>query len=288
MRTKGKRKTAGRLRVSVQLFFFVLIALISVNHTLIGAGKTGIPFLSSASLHSLCPFGGVVSVYEYFDTGRMVRQVHESAFVLMWIGFAMALIFGPVFCGWVCPMGTVQELLGKLGRRIFRKRYNNFIPHKVDTYLRYLRYIVLGWVIYMTAASATLVFAAFDPYYALFHFWSGEVAISGIVITALVLVLSLFVERPFCKYACPYGALVGVFNLFRIFKIRRDPDTCIDCKACDKSCPMNIRVSTSRVVRNHQCISCLKCTSEQHCPVDNTVNMSTGKIRTVPVKEANS
>ncbi|MBN1685373.1 MAG: 4Fe-4S binding protein, partial [Spirochaetales bacterium] len=105
MSRSGKRKTAGRIRTAVQVFFFIFIALISVNHTLEKAGREGIPLLSSASLHSLCPFGGVVSIYEYLDTGRMVRQVHESAFVLMWIGFALALILGPVFCGWVCPLG---------------------------------------------------------------------------------------------------------------------------------------------------------------------------------------
>ncbi len=283
MHTKVKKKTAGRLRVFVQVFFFILIALISVNHALIGAGKTGIPILSSASLHALCPFGGVVSIYEYIDTGGMVRQVHESAFVLMWIGLTLALLLGPVFCGWVCPMGTIQEFVGKLGRRIF-KRYNRFIPQKVDRYLRYLRYVVLAWVIYMTASSATLVFAAYDPYFALFNLWSSEVSISGIIILAVVLVLSLFVERPFCKYACPYGAVLGIFNLVRIFKIKRNADTCINCKACDKACPMNIEVSTSGTVRDHQCISCLKCTSEQQCPVQNTVNMAVGKIETIAVK----
>ena len=52
-----------------------------------------------------------------------------------------------------------------------------------------------------------------------------------------------FVERPFCKYACPYGAVLGVFNLFRIFGIKRRKSSCISCKACDKACPMNIDVS---------------------------------------------
>ncbi len=284
MATGGIKKTSGRLRIIVQVFFFILIALISINHTLIRSGRSGIPLLSSASIHSLCPFGGVVSIYQYLDTGTAVRQVHQSAFVLMWIGFALALVLGPVFCGWVCPMGTIQEFVGKLGKRIFKK-YNRFIPYKVDRVLRYLRYLVLAWVVYMTAASATLIFANYDPYFTLFHLWSGEVAISGIIILTLVLLASLFVERPFCKYACPYGALIGVFNLFRIFKIKRNSDTCIECKACDQACPMNIPVSTSRVVRDHQCISCMKCTSGERCPVENTVEMMTGKFTVMEAKK---
>lgn len=280
---KKPKSATGRLRLAVQIGFFILIALISINHTLVESGQ-GVSFFSSASLHSLCPFGGVVSVYQYVDSGTMVKKTHESSFVLMWIGFVLAILLGPVFCGWVCPMGSIQEWFGKIGKRLFKGRYNSFIPKKVDVYLRYLRYVLLVWIVYMTAKSATLVFSDFDPYYALFHLWSGEVAISGIVILIAVLGLSLFVERPFCKYACPYGALLGVFNLFRVFKIKRNPATCIDCKACDRACPMNIVVSKSGVVRDHQCISCLKCTSEAACPVASTVEMIAGKIETIKVE----
>jgi polyferredoxin len=177
-------------------------------------------------------------------------------------------------------MGSIQEWFGKIGRKLFGRRFNRFIPYRFDKYLRYLRYLVLAWVVYMTAASATLIFADWDPYFTLFNFWSGEVAVTGFISLGAVLVLSLFVERPFCKYACPYGALLGVFNLFRVFKIKRNPQTCIDCKACDKACPMNIPVSQSGTVRNHQCISCMKCTSEQQCPVENTVELMAGKFAT--------
>ena len=207
-----------------------------------------------------------------------MQKIHESAWVLMWITFALTLVMGPVFCGWVCPFGSVQEWIGKIGKKIFKKRYNLFIPYGPDKWLRYLRYVVLVWVLYMTAISGQLIFADYDPYYALFHFWSGEVALSGIVILFIVIAATLFVERPFCKYACPYGAVLGIFNLFRIFGIKRNSESCIDCGACDRACPMNIEVATSGTVRNHQCITCMQCTSEQVCPVDDTVELMTGKM----------
>ncbi|ORC36240.1 ferredoxin [Marispirochaeta aestuarii] len=271
-----KRKGISLRRV-VQIFFLLLITLIAVNHTLEERGIE-IPLVGSASLHAVCPFGGVVSIYQYAAAGTFTKKIHESSFILMIIVFALALAFGPVFCGWICPLGTVQEFISRIGRRLFGKRHNNFIPRAADRYLRYLRYLVLGWVIYATAVSGVLVFADYDPYYALFNFWTGEVAVSAFVILALVLLAALFVERPFCKYACPYGAVLGLFNIVRVFGIKRNTDTCINCRACDRACPMNIQVSTAGRVRDHQCISCLECSSETACPVPATVELAAGNI----------
>jgi polyferredoxin len=273
-----KAKKAGRLRTYVQLFFFLLIALIVVNHSLHESGVE-IPILSSASIHAVCPFGGVVSIYEYFVNDRFTKKIHESSWILMWITLSLSLVFGGVFCGWVCPFGTFQEWVGKLGKKIFRKKFNHFIPYSIDKWLRYLRYVVLALVLYMTAVSGKLFFEEYDPYYALFRFWTGEVAISALIVLGLVIVLNLFVERPFCKYACPYGAVLGVFNLFRIFSIKRNSASCIDCDLCNKNCPMNIPVATSQTIHNHQCTTCMQCTSEQFCPVKNTVELMTGKIK---------
>lgn len=215
----------------------------------------------------------MVSIYQLITDGTFIQKIHESALVLMALVFVLAILFGPVFCGWFCPFGSFQEWLGKLGRKAFGKRFNHMVPPKSDRVLRYLRYGVLGMVVYMTAKTGLLVFQNVDPYYALFNFFSGEVAIPALIALVAVVVLSLVVERPFCKYACPYGALIGLTNLFRVFGIRRRPSSCIGCKACDRACPMNIPVSESGTVRNPQCISCMKCTSESACPIPDTVTL---------------
>ncbi len=269
-----KRSKTRMVRQSVQLLFFTIVLLVVLGHTLEENGII-IPFLEGASLHAICPFGGVVTLYQYITTGSFVQKIHESSFYLMFIVFITAIVAGPIFCGWVCPFGTFQEWIGKIGKKIFKKRYNNIVPEKLDKILRYLRYVVLIWVVIITATSAKLIFAEYDPYYALFNFYTGEVAIGAFISLALVVILSLFIERPFCKYACPYGALLGLTNFFRIFSIRRNDSTCISCRACDKACPMNIEVSNKNKVTDHQCISCLECTSEVACPIDATVELST-------------
>lgn len=262
------------IRNYVQLLFFSLIALISVNHTLNEKGIS-LPFIPNASLHAVCPFGGVVTLYEYFATGSFIKKVHESSFILMIIIFISAIALGSVFCGWICPFGSFQEFLSKIGKKLFKNKYNHIVPEKLDKYLRNLRYLVLAAVIYVTAKSGKIVFSEVDPYHALFNFWSSEVAIGSIIILLVTIALSLIIERPWCKYACPYGALLGITNLFKIFKIRRNTSTCINCKACSKSCPMNINVHKNTIVSSTQCISCMKCTAEVSCPIPNTVILGT-------------
>lgn len=272
------RRRSIWIRKVVQGFFFVLIALIAINHTLAESGK-GLPILSSASLHALCPFGGIETLYTFVTGGILIKKIHTSSLVLMGIGVLSALLFGPVFCGWVCPLGTVQEWISALGRKVFRRRFNHFVPPQVDRVLRYARYGVLAWVVYVTATSGTLLFEAYDPYFALFNFWSGEVAPTALIILGLTLLLALFVERPWCKYACPYGAFQGLFNLFRIFSIKRSASTCRACAVCSTNCPMNIPVDRLTVVRDHQCITCLECTSEAICPVAKTVIFTSGGVK---------
>ncbi len=269
---KTKRKIWLRPIVQLSVFALVLLIVLSKQYGII-------PFLQGASLHAICPFGGVETLYQYITTGTFIQKIHASSLILMYAVLAISLLFGPAFCGWLCPFGTFQEMIGKLGKKLFGKKYNRFIPQKLDRVLRYLRYVVLALVIYNTAATAKLLFQNVDPYYALFNFFTGEVAITAYIVLGITMLASLFIERPFCKYACPYGALLGVFNLFRIFKVKRNADTCIGCKACDNTCPMNIEVSSSKTVLDHQCISCLKCTSEAACPVKDTVNMQIGGFK---------
>lgn len=280
----AKRKRIW-LRHAIQIFFFALIALTIVNYALAETGVS-LPLLADASTHALCPFGGLTSLYQLATTGTLVRKIHESAVVLLVLVSLLALAFGPVFCGWICPLGSFQEWLGSIGRKLFKRKYNSFIPAGIDKYLRYLRYAVLIWAVYMIAISGDIaVFQNVDPYFALFNFWSSEVAIGGLIVLGVTILASLFVERPWCKYACPLGAVLGLTNLFSIFKIKRGASTCISCKACDNVCPMNIKVSETETVHNHQCISCLKCTSEETCPVKNTSYVATGWSAPQVVKE---
>jgi polyferredoxin len=273
---KIKKTKPNIIRTIIQISIFILVFIISISKWLAEQGIK-IPFIQEASLHAICPFGGVATIYEFAASGSFIQKIHSSSFILMLLGIIVAILFGTIFCGYICPFGTFQEWIGKIGKKLIPKRYNHFVPKKLDYLLRNLRYIVLLIVIYQSALTAKLVFQSVDPYYALFSFFTNDVALSAYVILGIFIVTSLFVERPWCKYFCPYGAFLGLFNFIRIFKIRRNSNTCVNCKQCDKACPMNIEVSVSNTVNSPQCISCHTCTSEMACPVENTVVISTKK-----------
>lgn len=273
----ANKKKSTVIRSFIQVFVFALVFLISISKWMAEKGVK-IPLLPSASLHAICPFGGVATIYEFFTTGTFIQKIHNASFILMILGVIAAILFGTLFCGYICPFGSFQEWIGKLGKKLFPNRYNRMVPQKLDRILRYLRYGVLAMVLYNTAVTAKLVFQSVDPYYALFNFFTDEVAVSAYVMLGVIVVLSLFIERPWCKYLCPYGAFLSLFNPIRIFKIRRSKNSCVGCKKCDRVCPMNIEVSGKEVIGDLGCISCYKCTSEAACPIQDTVTISFGKV----------
>jgi polyferredoxin len=271
-----KKNKTRQVRLAVQIGVFALVFAISISKWLSERG-IAVPFLPDASLHAVCPFGGVATIYQFISTGGFIQKIHSSAFILMLLGLLAAVLFGAIFCGYLCPFGSFQEWIGKLGKKLFPRKFNRVVPAALDRVLRYLRYVVLVLVLYQTAATAKLVFESIDPYYALFNFFSNQVAISAYIMLGCVAALSLMIERLWCKYFCPYGALLGLFNKVRLFKIRRNPNSCIGCQKCNQVCPMNVAVSSQEVINSHQCIACYKCTSDDSCPIPNTATISVKK-----------
>lgn len=263
---KAKKSKLPLFRNIVQLSVFVFLFTGSV--------------LGVYEAHKVCPFGGVETAYTLVTTGEYVQKVHPSSMVLLILGLAVTLLFGAVFCGFICPLGTLQEFIGKIGKKAFPKFHNKNIPDKLDKTLRFFRYVILGVIIYLTTAVGKLVFQGYDPFYAVMNVFSDEVSAAAFVILGIILILSLFIERPFCKYACPFGAVLGIVSLLSVFKIQRNKKTCINCGLCDKNCPMNIEISSMKTVKNHQCIGCFTCTSGVSCPVSNTVYLATKPVFT--------
>lgn len=188
-------------------------------------------------------FGGVLCP---ITTVQNVLFKYETAYLLMFlIPVIISFIFGRIYCGYVCPFGGVQELL-------YMKKYGKKVPYKTDKLLRYVKYIVLAIVV-IAALSAGRVFSGSTPFKSLFTF---EFAIIGILITTVFAILSIFIYRPFCKYLCPYGALMAFASRFSIFKVKKN-DSCVNCNLCLKKCPMGAMETPGEV--SDECIMCGEC-----------------------------
>ena len=249
------------IRIIVQILFFVfLFILVAINFLIENKFLNGTPL---KDLHGICPFGGVASLGRLLFEGEFIAKTSLTNIFSLLAVIITTLLLGPVFCGWLCPLGSIQEWVDKLGQHLFKKRYNNLIPPRLDRWLSLLRYLVLALIIYFTTKSLSLVFSRVDPFYALFHFWIGQAFPVAIIVLAFVLLLSLIEERPWCRWFCPLGALNGLLGMLAPFTIKRQIKICNSCKLCSKSCPFNIRLDNIHNLASTRCIRCLRCTNLQ-------------------------
>jgi polyferredoxin len=140
--------------------------------------------------------------------------------------------------------------------------------------------VVLGLILYQTIVAVKLWFADFDPYRTLFGLnWLFEfnpvVEGTAYVITVLVLILSLFVERAWCRYACPLGGAISLIGKFSLFRIRRTESACKGCSLCERPCPVKLPVATATVISSN-CIGCLACVDT--CPRHDALNLKLAPV----------
>ncbi len=272
------KKKGKYVRYATLAFFFLLIVAVGIRHFIYGGGLEGAP-----SIDAVCPFGGVESAYTYLVFGNFVPRVMLSSFIILGALVLVTSLFRKGFCGYICPFGAVQEFLGWLRRKLRIKELR--INRRIDWPLRYLKYAILIAVIIATAYTGTLVFREYDPYITFFHFGKGilwdveaeELASHGIAFGILLGVLggAFLIERFWCKYLCPLGAIMTPLAAISPTAIHRDKKTCTDCKICDKVCPTNVIVSTPEKVTSPECISCMECVDS--CPANSLGIMLGGK-----------
>lgn len=256
------------LRRLTQFGFLAFIVYAAVVHNL--ATEDG----ATASIDALCPFGGIETLWRWITSGgQFVSKTHLSNLVLV-LGLGLGVLAaGGAFCGWVCPFGTVQDVLAWVRARLRLPEVR--VPARLDQVLRYGRFVVLALVLYQTISTVKLWFADFDPYRTLFGLgWLFEFNLAeqwpAYAITGAVLLGSLLVERAWCRYLCPLGGLISVLGNFSLLRIRRNGATCKTCAVCERPCPVKLNVATAATVSSN-CIGCLACV--QACPRHNTLEV---------------
>ena len=206
-----------------------------------------------------------------------------AAITLVGSALLLSLLVRRSFCSWVCPVGTVSEWLWKLGF----SRTGRFIspPEAADRYLRLLKYLLLLllMVVAFTWSEENIRWylggqgrAAGDV--ALFSFFRHPSW--GFLIVVLLIALSVRLRNPFCRYLCPYGAMLAVVALASPVAVQRHKGRCVSCGVCSTVCPSRIDVAKADRVNSAECVGCCRCVS--HCRVHSALSMKGFGRITVP------
>lgn len=273
--TKAQRRKQLMARVKqsrhlVQLLFAAIILIWAVRHTF--------EEKSAASTDALCPFGAVETLITYATTGHFISKIHASNMVLGLAVLISVILVGNAFCGWVCPFGSLQDGVHWVKTKLHLPTVT--IPAKTDRIMRWGRFVVLGVILYFSATTAKLWFYDYDPYVTAFSLrWLFEFNLEkmwpALLITVLVLGASLLVERFWCRYLCPAGAVFAALGHLSLFRIRRTP-ACTECTLCDKACPVGLDVMGSQKAVSTDCIGCLDCVVT--CPVNEALDLKAGPV----------
>jgi polyferredoxin len=267
----------------------LLVAAVAISRTVgtsgagaggLGSGGAG----ATTSPESICPFGGIETIWIFITSGGYVPHVHAANVVLAVAVLLLAFMARGAFCGWICPLGFLQDLAAGLsafvqrrvpavhrGVRAIRRRAAPLAF--LDRPLRLLKYAVLVWAVWGAAAFGVMVFRDVDPWIALLEIGRASAGF-GFVILVLTLVGALFVDRPWCRYACPLGAANGLVARFSPVRIERLEAACVDCGVCTRACPMGLPVATATRITAADCNACLECV--EACPRTGALELRVG------------
>jgi polyferredoxin len=215
-----------------------------------------------------------------------------GGFMNIWPGILISIFFlsaiaGNFYCGWICPFGSIQEWLGKLGSLFMKQKLH--MPRKFQQVLQFSRYLVYAFLSLSAAmgiAGALSQSSSFNSNYYFLSLSNADnilqlsqlVSIPAMVFMTIYLVTALFFDRPFCNYLCPDAVKYSLLSFMRVFTIRRNSNHCVGCNKCSHACPMQIDVAHAHNLRNANCIHCMQCVAS--CPIKNTLSYGFCKRQT--------
>lgn len=213
-----------------------------------------------------CPIGSLQAV--------LTNRNYQFSFYVIGFLILVGVCLGRFVCGWLCPFGLVQDIVYQIP---FVKKYKNIYGHKI---LKYLKYVILILFVIILPLFVVNIIGQGSPWFCKYICPSGTL-MAGIPLVAmntplqqaigflyywkvsiliLLILLSIVVYRPFCKYLCPLGAIYGMFHSVAFYRYDVDVEKCVQCGKCQKSCNMDISVwqnpNSPECIRCGDCIKC--------------------------------
>ena len=273
-------------RKIIQYLFLATVVLIGIQFTLfVNQLESGmVPTVTRPpGIEAFLPISSLISLKYWLVTG-IVNPVHPAGLIIFLMALITAVLLKRGFCSWVCPFGLLTEHLNRLHKLIFRRKVK--VTAWLDYPLRSLKYLLLAfflWAIVLSMNAAALDYFIYSPYnmvadIKMLYFFSHITAFAFWVLAVLV-VLSILIRNFWCRYLCPYGALLGILSFLSVFKVHRNETTCTNCQKCTRSCPVDIKVHKTSSVLSDECHACLQCVAV--CPEKDTLYISAARQKGV-------
>jgi len=264
------------LRMLVQIVFLGLSLLIGWRFQLFlqavqhGSDTAHRP----AAIEAFLPISGLFGTAAWLKGGG-INPVHPAAVVVFVTIIAVSLLLRRAFCSWICPVGTVSEWLWKLG---FNKLQRNWLPPRwLDLGLRSVKYLLLAFFLFSAVSWSLPMLQGFlgGDYHAvsdvkLLQLFRSP-SVTTLAVVGLLVALSIPLRNPFCRFLCPYGALLSLVSLASPLAVQRDLKKCVSCGVCSQVCPSRIDVMHANRINNPECLGCWRCIS--YCRVNTALGM---------------
>jgi polyferredoxin len=265
-----------RFRIIINIFFVILSIWAGIEfYYFLKTLYLENPYPRPAGVEAYLPISSLMNLRYFINTGE-IHMAHPAGLLFLIGVFIISFIFPKSFCGWVCPFGFLSEVLVILRRFIFKKDFK--IPKILDYIMRSFKYLILIFFVYIIFFAMDILSLKefLDSDYnkiadiKMFYFFAN-ISRTALFIIVILFILSFIFNFFWCRYLCPYGAMLFIISLLSPFRIKRNKKTCINCSKCSLNCPHNIEVDKKNQVFSDDCSFCLLCVSS--CPINNTLDI---------------
>ncbi len=281
---RNREKTIQKYRFLVQSIFALICLWIGYEFYLfinfLESGGASAYMDRPPGVEGFLPISAMMSVY-YFILSGEIHGAHPAGFFIFLAIIGVSFAFGKSFCSWICPIGFLSEMVGDFGDKVAKKLFKRKLkmPRLLDYPLRSLKYLLLLFFVYAIffkmSELALQAFLSSEYNKAAdikMYYFFADISQTSLIVISILFLLSVIIRNFWCRYLCPYGALLGLISILSPNKIKRNAASCIDCSLCTKACPSNIKVEKLHTVISDECSTCMSCVDA--CPVKDTLYLN--------------